>query len=174
MRWGAARLREELARQHRLRLVVDRFLADARTDAEYGSRFEAFAAGWRARTTCAAGYRAATVCGDQAPPRQPCQLVGIVEVCFYAGTRRSAPFWSIFDDAAAHVWAASNHDVDLRLYERLRRTRPDLLRRVEFDSEADFLGVSARFRAPLIAVARVLHRMSLGKPTAPVLGVYEG
>jgi hypothetical protein len=60
------------------------------------------------------------------------------------------------------------------LQERLRRTRPALLRRLEFDPEADFLGVYSRYRSPLIALARVVRGMSLRKPTPPVLGAYEG
>ena len=70
--------------------------------------------------------------------------------------------WSIFQSLADLLGAPTNHAAESRIRAELRRSEPELLRRVEFDSEAGAVGIYAQDEADIRQLAEVVARLALG------------
>jgi len=68
--------------------------------------------------------------------------------------------WSIFQDLVPELDTATNHEAEKLIRRRLREQDPALLRRLEFDSEADNVGLYAETEADLRAAARAIDQLA--------------
>ncbi|HWT91870.1 MAG TPA: hypothetical protein VN238_02655 [Solirubrobacteraceae bacterium] len=161
-----ALLREAIAR----RLIFDRFYLEARDDAAYAARFTEWQQRQRAKTWCGPALGSAR-CGTSPLPRDACLPLWPLSACFVPATRDRPAYWSIDGDLAQPAWVYNNHDAQVRLRWAVRRLRPALDRRVEFDSEADFLAATVPTRADAVALVRIAHRLTLRKPTPPLFSL---
>lgn len=167
--WSEAVWREKVRGNVERRILFDSFFRAAPDDSSYERVFLDWAARWRSRTVCDRRYAGLPVCASARRQAEPCDAFGPVEICFFKASAAGPALWSIFEDVAGALGVDSNSEAEDRLAPRLEREQPALARHVEFDSEADFLGVSAKRRRPLVGVARFIHRLTLRRPTAPVL-----
>jgi hypothetical protein len=80
--------------------------------------------------------------------------------------RRIRGRWTIFEDVASLLGAPSNHEADARVRRRLKAEAPDLLARLEFDSEADAFAATASSKADAERLAAVIRAMARPQPAA--------
>lgn len=73
--------------------------------------------------------------------------------------------WSIFQNLADHLGTETNHEAERRIRAAVRRRDLDLLKRIEFDSEAGAVGVYARTEPDIRAVAEAIRDL-IGGPAA--------
>jgi hypothetical protein len=137
----------------------------------YARAYRRMVARWRSRTACGPGlapdarpdlllsneYALADVCGNVAHPSDApfhCHPIALLRLCEDRGRRE----WFAVGDATRYAGTYNNHGAELRLRKRLRLRHPRLVRRLEWDSDADFVDVRARSRIDVVAVIRELSR----------------
>jgi hypothetical protein len=72
-------------------------------------------------------------------------------------------FWSIFQDLSDLLSVANNFDADRKIRRAIRQRDPDLLNRLEFDPDADFVSISAKTEDDIRKAAEII-RAIFGKP----------
>ena len=70
--------------------------------------------------------------------------------------------WAIFQSLADFLGSSTNRQAERRIRSELRRSDPDLLRRLEFDSEAGAVGIYASSEADIRRVAEVIRSIAEG------------
>ena len=99
----------------------------------------------------------ADVCGDVPRPAGPpfrCYPMALLRLCHDPERHE----WIAVGDATRYVGTYNNHGAEARLHKRLRRRDPLLARRSSWDSDADFVDVSAKSRIDVVALLRELTR----------------
>jgi hypothetical protein len=74
--------------------------------------------------------------------------------------RLVADKWTVFQDLSELVGGKNNHDAERAIRRRLKTDAPDLVARIEFDSEADAFGARAKSREDIYRLAAIIKSMS--------------
>lgn len=72
--------------------------------------------------------------------------------------------WSIFQDLTGVLGVADNYKAEELIRKELRRREPDLLARLEFDSEADAVGITGPDEKDLRRVAQIIGSIAEHRP----------
>jgi hypothetical protein len=67
--------------------------------------------------------------------------------------------WSIYEELTDGLGVKTNDAAEQALKRTMKKVAPDLLRRVEFDTEGDGVAVFAESETDIRAVAKILDRM---------------
>jgi hypothetical protein len=156
----------------RLRLAIEAL--DRTGDLHgYGRWIAAASARWRARTTCseellASGWRTdlllgmrpqlGDACGNGARELYRCRPIALLRWCRAPGGR-----WFVAGDAARSIGPRANFGAEVRLRRRLRRDHPALLRRIGWDTDADFVHASTHSRRAAVAVVVATAQLAAGR-----------
>jgi hypothetical protein len=68
--------------------------------------------------------------------------------------------WSIYDDLAGALNVETNYAAEQQVRRVLKKLAPEVLRRIDFDTEADGVGIYAKTEADIRTVATILGRLS--------------
>ena len=72
--------------------------------------------------------------------------------------------WSIYEELTADLGVQTNHAAEQLLKRTLKKIAPDLLRRIDFDTEGDGVVVFAAAETDIRAVAKILDEMLKPQP----------
>jgi hypothetical protein len=89
------------------------------------------------------------------------ELVGQITIRGPVGELKQ---WSIYADLTTDLDVQTNYAAEQQLKRTLKEVAPDLLRRIDFDTEGDGVAVFAEAEADIRATAKILNEML--KPTA--------
>lgn len=67
--------------------------------------------------------------------------------------------WSIYEELTGGLGVQTNHAAEQALRRTMKKIAPDLLRRVEFDTEGDGVAVYADTESDIRAVAKIVDEM---------------
>jgi hypothetical protein len=93
--------------------------------------------------------------GGTPPAAAPEEPIGTLTAALLPDGR-----WTVFEDLSDDLGLETNHDVQDAVEAELRRTAPDVLTRVQLDSEAEAFSFSAATRDDVLAVSKALETLA--------------